>query len=250
MSEIQSNTSLHYKHLNCKDLSASLCNDMYILMQENYQDMSKVQFLQDLNKKQFVGLLFDDSDKLRGFTTFAVNPNECGTSSYSVLFSGDTIISPQYWGTIELIRGWCLSVASIMKSNQQVDWYWFLLSKGHRTFMYLPLFFKEYYPQLAANPSNQQLLFNQLETIAFSIYPELYQSKSGIIQFPIQGGELKKELAQATFDKAGKDQVKWFLEKNPGFYKGDELICLCKISPENMRGYAREFLVKNLASNE
>lgn len=250
MNEKSKIPSLHYQHFSCDELNESLHEEMYQLMQANYQDVNRKQFHFDLSKKQYAGLLFDDNRILRGFTTYALNPNQSGTEEYSILFSGDTIISPEYWGTIELIRGWCLSVASIIKTNPAKNWYWFLLSKGHRTFMYLPLFFKEYYPCIDADKKSQEELFKLLEEMATHIYPELYKKGSGIIQFPLDGGELKSELAQATFDKASKQQVRWFLEKNPGFYKGDELICLCKIEPENMRGFAKEFLMKNLGHNE
>lgn len=239
--------NLKYKHVTCNNLDKDTLSSMLLLMQENYTDITEAQFLQDLSTKQFVGLLCDEYNQVRGFTTYAVNPNQSGTENYSVLFSGDTIISPEFWGTIELIRGWCFSVAQIMKTEPNKTWYWFLLSKGHRTFMYLPLFFEEYYPQLEGNPKQQAALFNLMETLAVKIYPELYQAGTGIIRFPYEGGELKESLAQGTFDKASKKQVHWFIQKNPYFYKGDELICLSKIDPANMRGFAKEFLSQHLA---
>ncbi len=238
--------NLKYKHLHCNSLDQETLSSMLLLMQENYTDITEAQFLNDLSTKQFVGLLCDEGNEVRGFTTYAVNPNQSGTENYSVLFSGDTIISPEFWGTIELIRGWCFSVAQIMKTEPNKTWYWFLLSKGHRTFMYLPLFFEQYYPQLEGNPEQQSALFDLMETLAIKIYPELYQAGTGIIRFPYEGGELKESLAQGTFDKASKKQVNWFIQKNPYFYKGDELICLSKIDPANMRGFAKEFLSQHL----
>lgn len=238
---------LNYAHMNCEELNDDMRNSMLELMQDNYINVTKEQFLKDLSNKQFVGLLFDEKKKVRGFTTFAINPNNCGTEEYAVVFSGDTIISPQYWGTIELIRGWCFSVASMMKKFPNKVWYWFLLSKGHRTYMYLPLFFDKYYPCVDADANEQAELFSLLERLSEKIYPSLYVKGSGIIRFPNDGGELKEELAKGTFEKSNKKHVKWFLEKNPGFYLGDELICLCKIDTNNMRGFAKEFLSQNLS---
>ena len=239
--------NLKYKHLSCNNLNKDTISSMLILMQDNYSNITEEQFLQDLSTKQFVGLLCDEDNKVRGFTTYAVNPNQSGTENYSVLFSGDTIISPEFWGTIELIRGWCFSVAQIMKTDPNKTWYWFLLSKGHRTFMYLPLFFEQYYPQIEGNIKQQADLFNLMETLAVKIYPKLYQAGTGIIRFPYEGGELKESLAQGTFDKAYKKHVNWFIQKNPYFYLGDELICLSKIDPTNMRGFAKDFLTQHLA---
>ena len=239
--------SLKYNHLSCNSLNQETLQSMLKLMQENYTDITEAQFLNDLYKKQYVGLLHDEENIVRGFTTYAVNPNNSGTEEYAVLFSGDTIISPEYWGTIELIRGWCYSVAQIMKTERNKTWYWFLLSKGHRTFMYLPLFFEHYYPQCDGNSEEQVALFEMMETLANKIYPDLYKKDSGIIRFPIEGGELKESLAQGTFDKSSKKHVNWFIQKNPLFYKGDELICLSRIDPNNMRGFAKEFLLQHLA---
>jgi hypothetical protein len=242
--------SLHYKHLLCKELDQTELDSMLKLMQENYTDISREQFLNDLSQKEYAGLLYDCNNCVQGFTTYAVNPNQSGSFNYAVLFSGDTIISPEYWGTIELIRGWCYSVAHIMKTHPEKTWYWFLLSKGHRTFMYLPLFFESYYPQMDGEQEQQSFLFEMLEELAGKIYPNLYEKGSGIIRFPYQGGELKEDLAKGTFDKASKKQVKWFIQNNPNFFKGDELICLCKIDPKNMRGFAKKFLSNHLAKYE
>lgn len=239
--------SLSYKHVPCNQLNEATLQSMLRLMQENYTDITEAQFLKDLSKKQYVGLLIDSEHEVRGFTTYAINPNHSGTESYSVLFSGDTIISPEFWGTIELIRGWCFSVAQIMKTEPNKTWYWFLLSKGHRTFMYLPLFFETYYPQCDGIPEEQKVLFELMEELASQIYPDLYEKGSGIIRFPYEGGELKESLAQGTFDKSSKKHVSWFIQKNPHFYKGDELICLSKIDPNNMRGFAKEFLTQHLS---
>jgi hypothetical protein len=37
--------------------------------------------------------------------------------------------------------------------------------------------------------------------------------------------------------------VRFFLEKNPGYARGDELVCVAEISPGNMRGLARRMLL-------
>ncbi|MDZ4667669.1 MAG: hypothetical protein SGJ00_07275 [bacterium] len=242
--------NLHYQHAACTEIGPFLFEPMLKLMQENYTDVTKEQFLNDLEKKQYIGLLFDDNHILRGFTTYAINPNNSGGDDYAILFSGDTIISPDYWGTMELVRGWCLTVASIMKTHSAKNWYWFLLSKGHRTFMYLPLFFEAYYPSLEAEPSEQLAQFKLMEEMALQIYPNLYVKGTGILQFATEGGELKQELAQTTFERAGKKHIDWFVKKNPGFYQGDELICIAKIDPNNMKGFAKNFLVRNLKEDE
>ena len=139
------NSKLVYSHICSKNLTQSSIERMYCIMEQNYSSISFPSFKNDLKNKQFIGLLKDIDNQIQGFTTYAINPFGLGNSEYNILFSGDTIISPPYWGSQELAKGWCTTVGGLISGNPEKKWYWFLLSKGHRTYLYLPLFFKKYY---------------------------------------------------------------------------------------------------------
>ena len=101
------NSKLVYSHICSKNLTQSSIERMYFIMEQNYSSISLHAFENDLKNKQIIGLLKDDDNQIQGFTTYAINPFGLGTSEYNILFSGDTIISPKYWGSQELVKGWC-----------------------------------------------------------------------------------------------------------------------------------------------
>jgi len=219
-------------------------SEMYALMQANYNEMNESNFHSDLDKKQFVGIISDTSKHLQGFTTFAINPGDSGTEQYNILFSGDTVLSPEQWGSQIMMQGWCESVGSIIASDSSKEWYWYLMSKGHRTYLYLPLFFKVFYPAPDISEDNMlKQITDRVSRILFSSdwYPDL-----GIVRFPHSLGELKPELVDAAYQKAKSKNIGFFLERNPGFFKGDELICLAPLFPDNMLRSARDFMISGM----
>ena len=236
---------LNYQLVSRKTLSDADIERMFDLMRQNYDFVSKEIFLSDLAQKQHVGLLFDTNQNIQGFTTYAINPQDCGTNEYHILFSGDTILSPEYWGTQELVRGFCHSVGQFIASDTSKKWYWYLLSKGHRTYMYLPLFFEKYYPSINSN-DNDTALKEIVHQVSLKIYPKYWQKDLGILRFDKHLGQLNPALAEATFQKSNKPHIAFFISKNPKFYEGEELVCLAELSPENMKRFAKEHILKGM----
>lgn len=243
-SQTTSPKSLEFVLLPCTKLPDTDIKRMFHLMEESYNYMDYSTFKEDLSNKVYVGLLVDEEECIQGFTTFGINPKGTGTSEYSIIFSGDTIISPKHWGSQEMMRGWGTSVGKIIAANPGKDWYWFLLSKGHRTYMYLPLFFNEYYPSIQDN--NYDSMLKILNETAIKLYPESFNQQSGVIVFDKKMGELKPALAQSTFDKQNKPHVKFFLDKNPGFSEGNELVCVARLHPDNIKGYGKKYIMEGM----
>lgn len=216
-------------------------NRLFELMDANYYEMAYDRFLEDLNQKQWVGLILDSEEVIQGFTTFAINPKGCGTAEYNIIFSGDTIMNPVHWGSQVLMKGWTFTIGQLIATHPEKDWYWYLMSKGHRTYMYLPLFFMEYYPSVDAPqiPENLWRIANEVSEI---LYPKYWQKDKGVIHFPENRGSLASELAQATYKKARSKYVAFFLEKNPGFHQGDELVCIAPLRINNFVRTSKEFV--------
>lgn len=234
-------SKLSYRFCKPAQLSEQELKRLYSLMEQAYEEISFERFLEDLLKKQLVLLLMDSESQVQGFTTFAVNPGQTGTAEYAILFSGDTIIHPNYWGSLALLKGWCAAVAQLMRAYPHKVWYWFLLSKGHRTYLFLPLFFKTYIPCLNAAEVPSHWYAIQERTAAL-LYPEYYRPGDKVLHFKQSLGQLIPELAKSSFDKQYNPHVELFLQLNPGFEKGDELLCFTQIHPDNMKGYPANYL--------
>lgn len=237
-----SDGGLSYFLVRRPDLGEELISTMYALMEGNYDCVDRNTFKADLGHKQYVGMITDEAEELVGFTTYAVDPKGSGTNDYHILFSGDTIIDPAHWGTQILMKGWTMSVGYISSSDPGRKWYWYLMSKGHRTYLYLPLFFEKYYP--SPQPSDQEDVLKQIaDEASVKIYGSFWKPVKGIIEFPSNQGSLKKVLNDDSFKKSKSPNIAFFLEKNPGFEKGDELVCVTEICAENFRRSVKNYFL-------
>ena len=236
---------LHYILTRKEALTEEEIRRMYELMTSNYSDVTLEIFQDDLDKKQFIGLIKDVSDRIQGFTTYAVNPAGTGGKDHYIIFSGDTIIDPHHWGTQILMKGWCYTIGRLIASDHSKNWYWYLLSKGHRTFMYLPLFFKQFYPSPTPAYAKDELA-KIADITSTKLYGESWKKELGIIRFDHYHSALKPELAEATFKKINSPFVRFFLECNPEFHKGDELVCIAHLHSDNLIRTAREYILKGM----
>lgn len=234
-------SKLTYSLISTKDIVQSSLERMYFILEQNYSSVSFNAFENDLKNKQFIGILKDDDNQIQGFTTYVVNPFGLGTFEYNILFSGDTIISPKYWGSQELVKGWCKTVGGLIAGAPEKKWYWFLLSKGHRTYMYLPLFFEKYYPAL--NKSEEADLFPIIDTCAKAMYGSNWKPEKRVITFEKSHGELKEIHTETTLKKVKSNvHIDFFLQKNPGFERGDELTCMAELRLDNMKRFTNVVL--------
>ncbi len=236
---------LEYTLVRKDELTKTDISTMFEMMISNYSNVTQEMFNNDLSNKQFVGLIHDESKRIRGFTTFVLNPDNCAGPDYHIIFSGDTIIDPLHWGTQILMKGWCHTIGRLISTDKNKKWYWYLLSKGHRTYMYLPLFFKTFYP----NPdlSDQQEELSQIaDRVSSKFYGTNWKKDLGVIKFEEHHGELNTALAEATYKKSKSPYVSFFLERNPDFYKGDELVCIAPLSPDNLMRTAKEYILKGM----
>lgn len=233
---------LTYALIKQEEATAKDIDRMFQLMQSHYTHVTETMFLNDLSQKHFIGVIRDNNTTtIQGFTTFAINPRQCAGKKYNVLFSGDTIIDRNYWGSQIMMKGWCMSAGAIVASDEFKPWYWYLMSKGHRTYLYLPLFFHKYYPSLQPFPGHEKLL-SVADEVSQALFGADWKPKKGVIKFKQHHGAMRPELYSSVFKKESNRHVKFFLEKNPGFSKGDELVCLAPIQLENMKRSAKDYL--------
>src|SRR5258706_70368 len=130
-------------------LSLSDRRTLYELLERHYEHVSWMQFEADVAEKDAVIVLRDASGLACGFSTQKVMHVTVDGLAVRAIFSGDTIIDPSHWGEQELGRAWCRYVGQVRAADPEPPLYWFLISKGYRTYLYLPVFFKKYYPACA-----------------------------------------------------------------------------------------------------
>jgi hypothetical protein len=224
-----------------QEINADFTAKLYRLFASYYDNVTLTRFEADLFEKDFVVVLRDaENGEPRGFSTQQVLRMQVDGQPVRALFSGDTIIDPEYWGEQELVRGWCRVVGQLLADEDKSPLYWLLISKGFRTYLYLPVFYHEFWPRYdQATPPQMQCV---MDAFANRKWPEYYQASSSLLQFPRSLGHLKSEIADVPSARAGDPHVQFFLERNPTYREGTELVCLAPISLENTKSIGRRLI--------
>lgn len=230
-------TSLIGAALPRSDLTDHDVQKMFDLLQDYYENCTPEIFQRDLNNKNWVILLRDQESKsIQGFSTLAFYKSLVKGKEVGVVYSGDTIIRPAYWGTPELPRTWGKLV---LKMGQRLPkpLYWLLISSGYKTYRFLTTFFKEYYPRYdRPTPPEIQEIIDHLarERFGSDYYPEL-----GLVRFSMGATPLREGVAEITERRLKNPHIAFFVARNPGHAQGDELVCLTRIHPDSFTAAGR-----------
>lgn len=217
-------------------LPKEIIEEMYALMERYYDNLSKEQFESDLKKKEDVILLMIE-DCVRGFTTIEHVVLDVDGKSVFGVFSGNTIMDLSIPPTLNLQEGF-IGYIEKLKFEKKQTIYWFLICKGYKTYRYLDIYFKDYYPNYRyESPEFEKKI---MDAYSMKKYPQDYIPKTGIIKNNVNMDYLREDVAPITDRVLKKPEVAFFLKMNPGHVSGDELVCLASFDKENLRsGYFR-----------
>jgi hypothetical protein len=211
-------------------LSDLVIQNMFNLFGDYYEaDFDN--FQQDLSNKNWVILLRDtEAGSIQGFSTLAFYKSTTKGGEIGVVYSGDTIIRPAYWGTPELPRAWIKNVLEI--GNELPNpLYWLLISSGYKTYRFLTVFYKEFFPRYdQPTPPEIQALIHHL---AHERFGSEYDPQLGVVRFSSGATPLREGVSVATERRMKDPHVAFFVNKNKGYAEGDELVCLTHIHPDN-----------------
>ncbi len=207
------------------DLGTGERDRMFALMDAHYEGLCRERFDADLREKQWVILVRESADgALCGFSTqmlFRVD----GTA---FLFSGDTIIDRDHWGDSSLAGAWGRLAIELIDATGGPLW-WFLASKGYKTFRFLPVFFREFHPY--PERTTPSCVRELIDAAAAHKYDRRYDAMSGVVR--AGADRLRPGVANLTPERLHDPFVRFFVERNPGHARGDELCCLAPLTREN-----------------
>lgn len=204
---------------------------MLLMMQRHYDGVERERFLSDLRAKDWV-ILLRDRGKLCGFSTQALLSLEFQGRTVRVLFSGDTIIDRECWGSLALPLAWGRLMLRLLGERPEQPLYWLLTSKGYKTYRFLPVFFRTFQPSLSAAPSPfDEALRHFAATRLFGLR---YNVQRGILPAEESAQRLKPGVADLDFRRLHDPHVAFFQRLNPEHSLGDELVCLARFHPENL----------------
>lgn len=224
-------------HIPCSELSATSENEMFELLSKHFTGVTRGQFKKDLLEKNWIVLL-ERNSRLVGFSTLLAYETMYKQEPVSVIYSGDTIVAPEAWNSPTLPRAWIACVRELRRSYPRGKYYWLLLTSGFRTYRFLPVFWREFYPRFdAPTPPDQKLL---LDFLAKERFGTQYDLENGIVCFS-QPQQLRDQINLFP-TKAADPHVDFFLKRNPNYISGAELASLTELSDENLTPAGRRMI--------
>ena len=229
-------------------LSAAQRDAMWTLFGTYYAAVRRETFEGDLSRKHHVILLEDAATRaLAGFSTLVVFNHTLQGQNFRAVFSGDTVVDRAYWGQKTLQVHFTRYVLQQKLRHPLVPLYWFLITKGWRTYLLLSRYFPEYWPR------------HDVPTVAFpravlqhlghTMYGTHWDGEAGVIRAPPDGGHLKEDVAPLTPELLQAADIAFFARVNPGHVHGDELACLGRVDLAFAGAFVRK-LVTGVGPND
>jgi len=220
------------------DLLSQEKAEMFQLLCEHFDGVTPEQFARDLSEKN-LALLLRRGGTLVGFSTLLSYTTTFENENVNIIYSGDTIVTPEAWGTTALPRAWVAGVEALRAKLPSTRCFWLLLTSGFRTYRFLPVFWREFFPRFdASTPPEMQRMIVQLGQERFG---SQFDSHYEIVQFN-HPQKLRPGLNQIPSGRENDPHIAFFLSRNEGCFKGDELVCLTEVSPENLTNAGRRMM--------
>lgn len=228
-------------------LTAGDQDRMFSLLKQHFQGVERKVFNSDLDKKNWVILIENNKGSLVGFSTIHLYQTAYQGETISVVYSGDTIMDRSAWSSFCLPRAWIRTIKDISHQHDAERLVWLLITSGFRTYRFLPVFWREYYPRYdKCTPSDVDALINFL---AHERFGDQYDENLGIVRFD-HPHKLITDLAIVPQGKTSDPHIAYFNHMNPGHIQGDELVCFTEISDDNLSAAGRRMLSGTLLKSK
>jgi hypothetical protein len=222
-----------------EELSPEVEGEMYRLFDRHFEGVGHARFAADLAEKNWVLLLSDEAERLMGFSTLLFYTVSWQGQPYSIVYSGDTIVDPAAWNSSVLSRSWIESVLRLHAEHGQGPLLWLLITSGFRTYRLLTLFWREFHPRYdRETPEATRRLVDHLARQRFG---ERYDAAAGVVRFA-EPQRLREHLTGIPDKRREDPHVAFFARANPGFERGDELVCLAELSSANLTPAGRRMV--------
>jgi hypothetical protein len=224
------------------EISPTMIREMLALMQTYYEGVVPETFVADLQAKHWV-IVLHENGILRGFSTQTCSVQPVAGTPVRILFSGDTIIEPQCWSSLALPVAFVeLGLGLQRDGNTAPPLYWLLTSKGYKTYRYLPVFYRDFYPRYdRPTPAREKQI---IDCAALTRFGSRYDAACGCLRARPGAQRLRPGVADLDARRLSNPDIAFFQQANPGHAKGDELVCLARLARDNLT----PFLLRHLAS--
>lgn len=200
----------------------------FALFRATYENACPVRFERDLAEKQHIILLYDSvTDALKGFSTVLVREIATPSGAATVVFSGDTVIDCAYWGQKQLQLAFARLLVRLKLRAPWRPLYWFLVSKGYRTYLLLANAFPRSVPRVGR--PDDAALRSVLDELAAERFGDQYDRVRGVVRYTTPHERVRDGVAPVTATALDNPHVRFFIERNSEHADGVELACLAVV---------------------
>lgn len=213
-------------------IPVSMIRQMYALYSKYYDRTALDIFLKDLSKKSGVIFVYRKSDdQIVGFSTLQFFDFEVDGKRVRGVFSGDTVVEKEYWGKNALANTFYRRLCIERFKHPFVPFYWFLISKGYKTYLLMTNNFYNYYPDIRGdNPRYKRIA----EEFCEKTFPEAFDRDNMLLDFGSDYVSLKETVADITPEERARDpKIAFFEQRNPSWMRGTEMPCLASCDYES-----------------
>lgn len=212
--------------VNVSSLEETQIQGMWRIFEKYYADISYERFLSDLADKDHV-ILLSAKHSVAGFSTIKVFREKFENRKITAIYSGDTIIDESYWGNTALQKEFYRFLVKTYFANLDSEVYWYLISKGYKTYCLLTRNCLEHWPRHdKPTPAFEKELMHRLSSKMFGA---AWKPELGVLQFENPMGRLKNNVAPISDEMRAIPDIRFFEQSNPHHDRGDELCCLGKL---------------------
>ena len=243
---MKKSAKLYGRLVKVADVSSLDIEEMFAIFSRYYLNVTRDGFLRDFHEKSHVILLREcGTNKIRGFTTLKTFETKADGREIAGLFSGDTVIERDFWGQSALRSAFCRLLIATWWKNLIATWgrrpcYWFLISKGYKTYLLLTNNFPTHWPRFdRTTPGFERAVMRQF---AERLYPgrlearalEGFGANAGeacVLPFAAGAPFLGEGVGPGPEELLSNPNIRFFELANPGWREGHELCCLAPIGP-------------------
>lgn len=231
--ELTANNKTRTYFRSIKSVSVSHIRQMYDLYAQYYENTSLEVFLKDLSNKSGVIMVERTADdRMVGFSTQTFFDLNVDGKRVRGIFSGDTVIEKAYWGNNALANTFYRRLIIERLKRPFVPFYWFLISKGYKTYLLMTNNFYNYYPNVNGKDEKYKRI---TQAYCSTLFPEAFDSKNMLLDSGQDYVRLKEAVADITPElKAANPHIDFFDKVNPSWRRGTEVPCLAACDYESL----------------
>ena len=216
---------------------------MFQLMQKYYDAITEHQFLSDLSKKDAV-ILLRDRKTIQGFSTLMKIDIELDNKPLRAVFSGDTVIEKDFWGSRALGTAFLRYMFIEKMKSPFAPLYWLLITKGYKTYLMMANNFSDHYPKFeSATPPGVKRI---IDAFYSALYRDRYDPETGLIESPGDPTRLRPGIAVISKALADSNpRIAFFQKANPSWQSGTELACIARMTIFMPFYYASKVFLKD-----